>query len=204
MKKAQHFSTRLAPVALALPLLLSCGEPRGTSGTEEPVVRWLAPAEVSPHGEARGAKLRLVSSQPDGAKSYVLILSKGDEVMTALADFARDQKVVNAHFVGIGGVRDPEVAWFDLTRKEFKTMSLAEQMEVLTMSGDIALAESGQPIVHAHLALGRSNGKAWGGHLLHAVTSPTLELYVTTFPQPLYKRADPDTGILIIDPSLVR
>ncbi|MBF5067247.1 DNA-binding protein, partial [Salmonella enterica subsp. enterica serovar Istanbul] len=91
------------------------------------------------------AKLRQIGAQADGSKSFVLILSRGDEVATALADFARDQNVVNAHYVAIGGVRDPEVAWFDLTRNEYKGMSLPEQMEVLTLSGDIALGVDGKP-----------------------------------------------------------
>ncbi|MDB4933313.1 MAG: hypothetical protein JWP87_285 [Labilithrix sp.] len=201
--KALHISRCLAQVAL-LALLAGCGRSRSTDSGEEPAERWLTPAQVGPHGEAPGAKLRVVSTSADGARTFVLVLSEGDEVLTALTDFARNQKVVNAHFVAIGGVRDPEVGWFDRKRSEFKAMSLTEQMEVLTLSGDIALAEDNAPVVHAHLALGRSNGNAWGGHLIHAVTSPTLELYVTAFPQPLYKRDDPHTGLQLIDPSVVR
>lgn len=83
-------------------------------------------------------------------------------------------------------------------------MSLGEQMEVLTLSGDVALAEKGQPIVHAQVVLGRSNGGAWGGHLLRATVSPTLEVYVTTYPQPLQKRLDPETGLPIMAPSPMR
>ena len=36
-------------------------------------------------------------------------------------------------------VRDPEVAWFDKSRKEFKALSLHEQLEVLTLAGDITV-----------------------------------------------------------------
>ena len=170
----------------------------------EPVVRWIKPAEAVPHGQAPLATHRLLSTQADGSKAFVLILSRGDEALSALAAFARDEKVVNARFVAIGAVRDPEVGWFDVTRKAYKAMSLDEQMEVLTLSGDIALAESGQPIVHAHLVLGRSDGSAWGGHLLRATVSPTLEVYVTTYPQPLYKRLDSETQLQLIDTSLIR
>jgi predicted DNA-binding protein with PD1-like motif len=94
------------------------------------------------------------------------------------------------------------VGWFDPERKQYKAMSLPEQMEVLTLAGDIALGENRRPAVHAHVVLGRSDGSAWGGHLLRAIASPTLELYVTTYPQPLHKRLDPETGLQLIDPSL--
>jgi predicted DNA-binding protein with PD1-like motif len=170
----------------------------------EPAVRWVKAAEASAHGQAPLATHRLLSTHEDGSKAFVLVLSQGDEALSALAAFAREEKVVNAHFVAIGAVRDPEVGWFDVTRKEYKGMSLHEQMEVLTLSGDITLAESGQPIVHAHLVLGRSDGSAWGGHLLRATVSPTLEVYITTYPQPLYKRMDSETQLQLIDPSVVR
>jgi predicted DNA-binding protein with PD1-like motif len=169
---------------------------------ETPTIRYLTPAEAAPTGEAPGVRIRLLATQSNGVKFWVLVLSHGDEVATALAQFAREQGVVSAHLSAIGAVRDPEVGWFDLDRQQYKAMRLEEQMEVLTLSGDIALGEDGQPVVHAHMALGGSDGQAWGGHLLHAIASPTLEVYVTTYPDALHKRQDPHSGLQLIDPSI--
>jgi uncharacterized protein len=134
----------------------------------------------------------------------VLVLSQGDQVQSAILALAKDYRVVNAHFSAIGAVHDPEVAWFDESRKQYKAMLLHEQMEVLTLSGDITLGVAGQPIVHTHLVLARSDGEAWGGHLIEATASPTLELYVTTYPKPLYKQLDSATDLQLIDPLLGR
>jgi hypothetical protein len=194
------WSTRLSPAVFAS-LFVSCA-PHPPPGPSAPVVRWLKPSETAPQGGAPVARVRLLSTQSDGTKSYVLVLAQGDPVQAAIATFARDHHVVDAHFSAIGAVRDPEVAWFDGTRKLYKAMSLREQMEVLTLSGDIALGADGQPVVHTHVVLGRSDGEAWGGHLIEATTSPTLELYATTYPEPLHKRLDPATDLLLIDPSL--
>jgi uncharacterized protein len=180
---------------------LSCA---AASGPAAPVVRWLKPSETVPHGRAPGAKVRLLSTQSDGTKTYVLVLSQGDPVQAAIEAFAADYHVVDAHFTAIGAVRDPEVAWFDESRREYKAISLHEQMEVLTLSGDLTLGVDGRPIVHAHVVLGRSNGEAWGGHLIEATTSPTIELYATTYAEPLRKQLDPATNLLLIDPSLER
>jgi uncharacterized protein len=193
-------STVLSSPVLAS-VLLSCAT-HSPPVPAAPVVRWLKPSETAPHGRAPGARVRLLSTQSEGGKTYVLVLSQGDLVQAAIAAFARDHHVVNAHFSAIGAVRDPEVAWFDGSRKLYKAMSLHEQMEVLTLSGDIALGVDGQPVVHTHVVLARSDGEAWGGHLIEATTSPTLELYATTYPDPLHKRLDPATDLLLIDPSL--
>jgi hypothetical protein len=188
---------RLSTLAMAA---LSCNAPR-TPGPDTPNVRWLTPSETAPHGQAPGAQVRLVGTQPNGTKTYLLVLSQGDEVVSALATFAKDHEVVNARFSAIGAVRDPEFAWFDPSRKQYKAMSLHEQMEVLTLSGDIALGVNGQPLVHAHVTLAGSDGRAWGGHLLQATASPTLELYATTYPEPLHKQLDPATDLQLMVPS---
>ena len=193
-------SMRLSPAVLAL-ASLSCAA-QAAPGPSAPVVRWLKPSETASSGRAPGAKVRLLTTQADGTKTYVLVLYQGDEVQAGLAAFASDHHVVDAHFSAIGAVRDPEVAWFDESRKQFKAMSLHEQMEIVALAGDITVGVDGQPVVHTHLVLARSDGQAWGGHLIEATVSPTLELYVTTYPEPLRKRLDPATGLQLIDPSL--
>jgi uncharacterized protein len=187
-----------------LPLLVAtgCASQHVATDASAPVVRWLKPSETAPHGQAQGARVRLVSAQPDGTKTYALVLSQGDDVWTALVVFANDQKVQSARFSAIGAVRDPEVAWFDVGRREYKAMTFREQMEVLSLSGDVTLGADGRPIVHTHVALARSDGAVWGGHLLGATVSPTLEVFVTAYPVPLQKRLDPATGLQLIDPAL--
>jgi hypothetical protein len=193
-------SMRLSPAVLAF-ASLSCAA-HSAPEPAAPVVRWLKPSETASQGRAPGAKVRLLTTESDGTKTYVLVLYQGDQVQAGLTAFASDHHVVDAHFSAIGAVRDPEVAWFDESRKQFKAMSLHEQMEVLTLSGDITLGVDGQPVVHTHLVLARSDGQSWGGHLIEATVSPTLELYVTTYPESVRKRLDPATGLQLIDPSL--
>jgi predicted DNA-binding protein with PD1-like motif len=183
---------------VVLATLAACTRSGGTATS----VRWVTPAESGPHGRAPGAKARLLSAQPDGVKYYVVILKSGDEVATALADFAHENHVVSAHFVAIGAVDVAEVGWFDPKRKQFKAITRHEPLEVLTLTGDVALGADANPIVHAHMVVGDSEGNAWGGHLLSAIASPTLEVYVTCFPQPLHKQLDPETGLQLIDPAI--
>jgi predicted DNA-binding protein with PD1-like motif len=168
---------------------------------DAPAVRWLHPSEAGPRGHAPGAQHRLVASHADGSRDFVLILSAGDEVQTALADLAQTEGIVGAHYTALGGVRDPEVAWFDLNRKQYKAMSMAEQMEVLTLTGDIGTGDNGKPIVHTHLVLGREDGRAFGGHLVRATASPTVEIFVTSYPKPLRKRHQAETDLQLFDLS---
>ncbi|MEI9954364.1 MAG: PPC domain-containing DNA-binding protein [Pseudomonadota bacterium] len=156
----------------------------------EPVVRYLSRAELKPSGAAPGAQHRLVATRADGSKEYALVLARGDEVMSALSDFARAEQVTAASFSAIGAVRDAEVGWFDFGKQQYKAMRRDDQVEVLSLLGDIGVAEDGKAVVHAHATLGRESGRSFGGHLISATVSPTLEVFVTTYPQPLKKQRD--------------
>lgn len=51
-------------------------------------------------------------------------------------------------------------------------------------------------------AVGFPDGKVEGGHLIEAYTFPTIEMFITVEPTPIYKHLDPQTGLNLIDPNL--
>jgi uncharacterized protein len=164
-----------------------------------PTVRWVRPADTVPSGHAPGAQHRLLASHEDGTKDYALVLRAGDEVMTAILDFAKSEHVVAARLQAIGAVRDAEVGWYDAALKEYRVSMVPEQVEVLSLTGDIGAGANGDPAVHVHCALQGKDGPARGGHLIDATTSPTLEVFVTTFPQPLPKKLDPTYDLQLFE-----
>ena len=129
--------------------------------------------------------------------SFVLVFDKGDDPVEGIAAFAREQQLGAAHFTGIGAFSDVVVGYFDRERKDYERILIREQVEVLSLVGDIAL-EGEQPRVHAHVVVGKSDGSAHGGHLLEAHVWPTLEVVLTQTPEPLHKRFDPETGLALI------
>jgi len=162
----------------------------GCAHQHEPSIRYLARSELKPSGTAVGAQHRLLATRADGSKEYALVLAKGDEVMTALNDFASREQLGAASFTAIGAVRSAEVGWFDFGKRKYKAMRRDEQLEVLSLVGDIGMGSDDKPVVHAHVTLGRESGRTFGGHLIAATVSPTLEVFVTGYPQAMKKRLD--------------
>jgi hypothetical protein len=138
-------------------------------------------------------------SAGDGARSYALVYETGDEVVAPLERFARELDVTAAGFTAVGALQRAVVGYFDWEAKRYARIPVEEQVELLALSGDIALAD-GVPAVHAHVVLGRRDGTTRGGHLLEAIVRPTLELILTEAPAHLVKRSDPETGLALIDP----
>jgi len=151
-------------------------------------------------GKAPGMKFRLLSEN-DGVKQYAIVLAKGDEVMSGLMDFARQNKVASASFTAICAFSHATVAWFDDSKKEFKLNPINEQVELTSMIGNIALVK-GQPAVHTHVSVASSDGTVRGGHVINAFVFPTLELFMTVYPTALHKERDAATGLMLINPAV--
>jgi predicted DNA-binding protein with PD1-like motif len=133
----------------------------------------------------------------DREKTYALIFDRGDEATSGLLDFAKQRGLAGSHFTAIGAFSHVILGYFDLTIKEFKKIRIGEQVEVLSLVGDIALKD-GEPIVHAHVVVAKSDGTAWGGHLIEAHVRPTLEVMLVESPAHLHRRYDPETGLALI------
>jgi predicted DNA-binding protein with PD1-like motif len=142
-------------------------------------------------------KTQLIHEQ-HGEKTFVIVFAKGDEVVAGLQRFAEEHRVTAAHFTAVGALRDLVLGYFERERKDYKRIPLHEQVEVLALVGNIALAD-GKPKLHAHVVIGKSDGSAHGGHLLEAHVWPTLEVIVVESPQHLRRAYDTETGLALLD-----
>jgi len=143
-------------------------------------------------------KAKLVNEE--GARTFALVFDTGDEFVSGLLDFARRENLVGAHFAGIGAFERLTFGFFELERKEYKKIPVNEQVEVLSLAGNIALYEN-ELKVHAHVLIGKQDGTAHGGHLFEGHVRPTLELFLTELAVPLRRRMNEEVGIPLIDLS---
>jgi predicted DNA-binding protein with PD1-like motif len=135
-----------------------------------------------------------------GQKTWALVFAKGEEAVKGLTTFAREQGLKAAHFTAIGAFSDATLGYFDRAAKDYKRLPIHEQVEVLSLLGDVAL-DGNEPKVHAHVVVGMSDGTARGGHLLSGMVWPTLEVVLVESPRYLRKRHDAETGLALIDPA---
>jgi len=133
----------------------------------------------------------------DTERRYLLVFEEGEEFMSALEKFAEDNKITAGYFEGIGAFKNVVVSYFDWELKEYLKNPFNEQVEILSLNGDIACSE-GKPKVHAHVVCGRRDGTAVGGHLFEGNIRPTLELVLSESDRVLKRIKDPETGISLI------
>jgi len=132
-------------------------------------------------------------------RTWMIVLAPGDEAKESLLRFARDQHVASASFFALGAFERAVVGYFQWDEKTYKPIPITQQVEVLSLIGDIVPDESGPHVLHAHTVLGLSDGTTRGGHLLEGHVRPTLEITVTETPAHLVRRMRSDLGVALID-----
>ena len=130
-------------------------------------------------------------------KTYAVVFDDGDEVIGLLKDFARKKDLRASQFSGIGACSEVTLGFFDFSTKEYLKTEVREQVELLSLMGDITLNKEKHQI-HPHIVVGKRNGMAFGGHLLRAVVHPTLELIINESPGYLQREINEETGLALI------
>lgn len=135
----------------------------------------------------------------EGRRTFAVIMDKGDEVLSSIAAFARNERISVAQITAIGALSDVVLRYFDWETKRYRDIAVREQVEVASMIGDVALDPEGRPAIHIHLVVGKRDGSAMAGHLGEAHVRPTLEVIVAEQPSYLQKMSDRESGLALIN-----
>ncbi len=108
-------------------------------------------------------KSKLVAHEA-GQRTFILVLDPGEEAFASITAFAGQERLDGASLTALGAFERAKVGWFDPIKKEYRTIPIEEQSEVLSVVGDIATGDDGKPSLHVHAVLGMSDGTTRGGH----------------------------------------
>jgi predicted DNA-binding protein with PD1-like motif len=143
-------------------------------------------------------RLREIDGQTQ--RTLVVVCDKGDEALGCVLDAVGQHGVRAAQVTAVGGLQAGELGYFDRSRRDYSRIPVDEQVEVLSLIGDVAQID-GKPQLHLHAVLGRHDGSTVGGHLLRGEVWPTLEVIVREVAPELAKRFDPETGLALLSPT---
>jgi len=81
-------------------------------------------------------KTKWISERP---KTLAIVFDSGDEVMDGLLKVARKFKLAASEFTAIGAFQSVTLGFFDLTKKDYRKTAIDEQVEALSLIGDVCL-----------------------------------------------------------------
>ncbi len=133
-------------------------------------------------------------------RTFAFVLDPDEDPVVVLAERAQAYRLASCQITAVGGFSRATLGYFDRTQRAYQRIPIDEQVEVLSLLGDLA-HDDGKGVLHLHCVVGLRDGTTRGGHLLDARVWPTLEVIVTEWPAYLQKRFHPEIGLALIDRS---
>jgi len=109
--------------------------------------------------------------------AYLVVLDKGEEIVSALTSFAAEKKIEGAAVWGIGGVTEVTLGFFDRVKKEYLKKTLPGFYELASLVGNISMLNSRQ-FCHLHAVVSGADMVSFSGHLFAATVSLTAEVFI--------------------------
>lgn len=129
----------------------------------------------------------------EGAREYVARLEHGRDWRGQIEDFADEEGIDAAFFIGLGAVQDAVLSFYDQEVQEYHDIEFDEPLEVVPSVGNISWLD-GERFAHTHMTLSREDGSVVAGHLDTATTFAG-ELYVREFDTELERAHDDVTDL---------
>src|SRR3990167_293331 len=106
---------------------------------------------------------------------WLIRIDKGEEIITSLEKFAKDESIKAGSIRGIGGVGPVTLAFYDIKKMDYKTKIFKGEYELLSLSGNVSILNQ-KPHIHLHAILGDEKFLTFGGHVVKMTVALTAEI----------------------------
>ncbi|WP_028844487.1 PPC domain-containing DNA-binding protein [Thermodesulfovibrio thiophilus] len=123
-------------------------------------------------------------------------LCKGDEIISGLSSFLKDNSITSGIITGIGAVSFAKIGYYNQTERKYIAKEFNEAMEILSLKGNISIKDN-EPFMHLHIVLSKDDFTCIGGHLSEAKIF-AFEFEIIEFEGISFERGfDSDTGLFL-------
>lgn len=89
---------------------------------------------------------------------------EGEDLAEAIKKRAEEGGIKTGIFLSIGSLREAVLGYYN--EGQYASIQLDGPLEIASCTGNVAVEENGEVIVHAHLVVSNEKGEAFGGHLM--------------------------------------
>lgn len=129
---------------------------------------------------------------------YLIRLERGEEIQECLRRFAVKERIPACSLTGIGATDRATVAVYDTDAKVYRNSEHAGKIEILSLVGNISW-NGEEPVSHVHMTATEVTSGVFGGHLVSARVSATVEITVLPFPERITRVLDERIGLPLLD-----
>ena len=128
---------------------------------------------------------------------YQLRFMTDERFIATVLDFCRAEGIGYAALSGLGAVSSVDLAYFNDATREYETHAIADQLEVIGLTGNVTLKD-GQPFAHVHATFGGRDLSVRGGHIMEMTIKPNLEIWLTRGTEAVTRLLDEESGLYLM------
>ena len=121
-------------------------------------------------------------------------IDKGEEIVTAVAAIARQEKIRLASIQALGAIDQFTAGVFLPEQKQYLANEFSGYFEIASLTGTISTM-NGEIYSHLHISAGNEKGEVFGGHLNSATVSATCEMVIQVINGQVERAFDPEIGL---------
>ena len=137
----------------------------------------------------------------DAKVSRVIVgkVEPDEDLIDAITKLVKKYNIKAGFLNCIGALKKFTIGYFDLNKKEYKLETFDENVELVSCLGNIAY-KNGEPIIHAHVSVGRPDFSIIGGHLSQpSIISVTGEIYILEIDQKITRSLDSQFNLMLLN-----
>ncbi len=131
-------------------------------------------------------------------EAWILRLETDEEIFSTITRFAGELAIDTATVTGIGAAHHLVLGYFDRATRDYVRHSIEEDVEIVSLSGNITLKQ-GKPFPHVHVIVSGRDFQAKAGHLFEGKVGATLEVVITPLVGYVQRVKDEDSGLFLLD-----
>ena len=136
-----------------------------------------------------------VYNQAETEHIFICRLEHGADILEELTGICKEKNIRLGKVEAIGAIQKARLGYYNQDKKEYKFFELNKNLEITNLTGNISIRDN-QPMVHAHITVSDSDGKAFGGHLAPGTIVFACEFIITALEGPkLLRDHDDQTGL---------
>ena len=144
--------------------------------------------------DTRGTNMA-VYNQAESEHIFIGRLEHGADLLEELTAICKEKDITLGKVEALGAVQKARLGFYNQDAKEYSFFEIDKNLEITNLTGNISLRD-GESMVHAHITLSDSDGKAFGGHLAPGTIVFACEFIITVLDGPqLLRGMDEQTGL---------
>jgi uncharacterized protein len=108
---------------------------------------------------------------------WILAGFPGEDVRTEIEALCKREGISGARVTAIGGVKDPEIAYYNLETRKYDAQVYPGVYELISGLGNVTLLD-GKPFLHMHVAISGPDHRVVGGHMMNMQVGVFLEAFI--------------------------